>query len=112
MWVRGKTKSRELIARHSCLNYLKRIHQRCPDIAHMTLDELLRSEANLHVFRLPDGTVTKNLNQTFRGGLLKDPRTEQNRTFIVCGTCMRRFKSFMAAPISICSHGKWAPQSQ
>jgi integrase len=40
----------------------------------------LRSEANLHVFRLPDGTVTKNLNQTFRGGLLKDPRTEQNRT--------------------------------
>jgi integrase len=85
MWVKGKTKSRELIARHSCLNYLKRIHLRCPDIAHMTLDELLRSEANLHVFRLPDGTVTKNLNQTFRAfmrdsGLLKDPRTEQNRT--------------------------------
>jgi integrase len=37
------------------------------------------------VFRLPDGTVTKNLNQTFRAfmnetGLLKDPKTGQNRT--------------------------------
>ena len=117
MWVKGKTKFRVLIARHSCLNYLKRIHQRCPDIAHMTLDELLRSEANLHVFRLPDGTVTKNLNQTFRAfmrdsGLLKTRAPSRTAPCIVCGTCMRRFKSFMAAPISICSHGKWAPQSQ
>ena len=51
----------------------------------MTFDELLQSKSDKHVFRLPDGTVTKNLNQTFRAfmrdsGLLKDPRTEQNRT--------------------------------
>jgi len=40
---------------------------------------------NLLDCALPDGTVTQNLNQTFRAfmrdsGLLKDPRTEQNRT--------------------------------
>jgi integrase len=85
MWVKGKTKPRELIARHSSLTYLQRIHKRCPDIANMSFDELLRSESNHHVFRLPDGTATKNLNQTFRAfmrdsGLLKDRRTEQNRT--------------------------------
>ena len=85
MWVKGKTKPRELIARHSCLTYLKRIHQRCRDISQMTFDELLRSQSEKHVFRLPGGTVTKNLNQTFRAfmrdsGLLKDVKTEQNRT--------------------------------
>ena len=41
MWVKGKTKERELIARHSCLIYLKRLHQRCRDISQMTFDELL-----------------------------------------------------------------------
>ena len=85
MWVKGKTKERELIARHSCLIYLQRIHQRCRDISQMTFDELLRSQSEKHVFRLSDGTVTKSLNQTFRAfmrdsGLLKDIRTEQNRT--------------------------------
>jgi integrase len=85
MWVKGKTKERELIARHSCLIYLKRLHERCRDISQMTFDELLRSQSEKHVFRLPDGIVTKSLNQTFRAfmrdsGLLKDIRTEQNRT--------------------------------
>ena len=85
MWVKGKTKGRELIARHSCLIYLKRLHQRCRDISKLTFDELLQSKSDKHVFRLSDGTVTKSLNQTFRAfmrdsGLLKDPRTEQNRT--------------------------------
>jgi integrase len=85
MWVKGKTKPRELIARHSCLIYLKRIQQRCRDIADVTFDELLRSKSEKHVFRLPDGTRTNNLNQTFRvfmrdSRLLKDSRTDQNRT--------------------------------
>jgi integrase len=85
MWVKGKTKGRELIARHSCLIYLKRLHERCRDISQMTFDELLRSQSEKHVFRLTDGTVTRSLNQTFRAfmrdsGLLKDIRTEQNRT--------------------------------
>jgi site-specific recombinase XerD len=85
MWVKGKTKERELIARHSCLIYLRRIHQRCHDILRMSFRELLDSQLDQHVFRLPDGTSTKCLNQTFRSfmhysGLLKDVRTGQDRT--------------------------------
>jgi integrase len=85
MWVKGKTKGRELVARQSCLIYLKRIHERCGDISQMTFEELLRSQSESPVFRLADGTVTKNLSQTFDAflrdtGLLKDIRTEQNRT--------------------------------
>ena len=85
MWVKGKTKERELIARHSCLRYLKRIHSRCPDISDIEFEEFLKTGSDKPVFRLPDGTVTKNLNQTFRAfmsesGLLKDPKTGQNRT--------------------------------
>jgi len=85
MWVSGKTGGRELIARHRCLVYLKRIHERCHDIAHMSFEELLASKSDLSVFRLADGTRTRNLNQTFRAfmkdsGLLIDPNTGQNRT--------------------------------
>jgi integrase len=85
MYVKGKTRGRELIARHNCLIYLKRIHQRCRDIADMTFEELLASKSDTHVFRLPDGTITHSLNQTFRqfmkdSGLLKDPLTGHNRT--------------------------------
>lgn len=85
MWVSGKTGGRELIGRHSCRVFLKRIHQRCPDIAHMTFEELLSSKSDLPVFRLSDGTMTNNLSQTFRvflsdTGLLIDSRTNQERT--------------------------------
>jgi integrase len=85
MSVKGKTKRRELVARHGCITYLKRIHARCPDIANRDFDEFLKSRSDLPVFRLPDGTATNNLNQTFRAfmketGLLKDPKTGQNRT--------------------------------
>jgi integrase len=85
MQVKGKTKKRELVARQSCQIYLKRIHGRCNDISQMTFEELLLSQSEKHVFRLPDGTVTKNLSQTFDAfmrdtKLLKDVRTEQNRT--------------------------------
>ena len=81
----GWTKARELVARPSCLIYLKRIHARCRDIAEMPFDELLESKQDLPVFRLSDGTVTNSLNQTFRAfmrdlGLLKDSNTGQNRT--------------------------------
>jgi site-specific recombinase XerD len=85
MYVKGKTRGRELIARHNCLIYLKRIHQRCRDIADMTFEELLASKLDKHVFRLPDATITNSLNQTFRhfmkdSGLLKDQLTGHNRT--------------------------------
>jgi integrase len=81
----GRSKARELIARHSCLIYLKRIHARCRDISGVPFDEFLQPKSEHHVFRLSDGTVTHSLNQTFRAfmrdvGLLKDPNTGQNRT--------------------------------
>jgi integrase len=51
----------------------------------MAFEQLLRSQSERHVFRLRDGTVTQNLNQTFRAfmrgsGLLVDVNTGQNRT--------------------------------
>jgi integrase len=85
VWVDGKTGEREIVARHSCMRYLKRIHQRCADIAHMSFEELLQARLDAHVFRLADGTATTNLNQTFRAfmresGLLVDNNTGRNRT--------------------------------
>ena len=51
----------------------------------MSFDELLKAKLNKPVFRLSDGTVTKNLRQTFKAflkekGLLVCPRTGQHRT--------------------------------
>ena len=85
MWVDGKTGKRELIARHNCVAYLKRIHARSHDINHLSWDELLAKGVDQHVFRLPDGTRSTNLHQTFEAllkeaGLLLDRRTEQART--------------------------------
>ena len=85
MWVDGKTGGRELIARHNCVTYLKRIHSRAEDLKHLSWDQLLRAGRDELVFRLADGTASKSLHQTFEvllrdAGLLVDRRTEQNRT--------------------------------
>ena len=85
MWVDGKTGGRELIARHNCVTYLKRIHARADDLKHLTWDQLLTAGRDEFVFRLPDGTQSKSLHQTFEvlltdAELLVDRRTEQNRT--------------------------------
>lgn len=84
-YVNGKTGPRELVARHNCVTYLKRIHSRTEAIKHYTFTELLKAQVDLPVFCLPDGTVTDNLRATFRAflkhyNLLVDPRTGQNRT--------------------------------
>ena len=85
MSVSGKTGRRDIICRSGTINYLKRIHERSQDIRHLTFDQLLRDRVDLPVFRLPDGSVTNNLRQTFRvflndTGLMTCPRTGQNRT--------------------------------
>ncbi|MBR3371927.1 MAG: site-specific integrase [Rhodobacteraceae bacterium] len=85
MSVPGKTGQRDLVCRASTINYLKRIQSRCPDIADMTFEDLIRAQLDVPVFRLPDGTVSKNLRQTFKllmkhTALLKCPRTGQDRT--------------------------------
>ncbi|GAB5510407.1 MAG: hypothetical protein Rhims3KO_18080 [Hyphomicrobiales bacterium] len=85
MHVSGKTGPRDLICRAGVINTLKRIQSRSPDIADLPFEDLLKAQLDLPVFRLPDGTVTKNLHQTFRV-LMKDtglgtcPRTDQDRT--------------------------------
>ena len=85
MSVTGKTGRRDIICRSGTINYLKRIHERSDDIKHMSFEQLLKARLDVPVFRLPDGTVSKNIHQTFRAfmkdsGLLKCPRTGQNRT--------------------------------
>ena len=85
MSVRGKTGRRDIICRSGTINYLKRIHGRSEDIKHIPFEDMLRQRVDLPVFRLPDGTVSKNLHQTFRAfvtetGLITCPRTGQNRT--------------------------------
>jgi integrase len=85
MSVTGKTGRRDIICRSGTINYLKRIHERCEDIKHIPFENLLKQRVDLPVFRLPDGTVSKNIHQTFRkfltdAGLITCPRTNQNRT--------------------------------
>ena len=85
MSVSGKTGRRDIICRSGTINYLKRIHERSDDIKHIPFEDLLKQRVDLPVFRLPDGTVSKNIHQTFRkfltdAGLITCPRTGQNRT--------------------------------
>ncbi|MDB4211743.1 site-specific integrase [Ascidiaceihabitans sp.] len=85
MSVSCKTGRRDIICRSGTLNYLKRIHERSEDIRHIPFEDLLKQRIDLPVFRLPDGTVSKNIHQTFRkfvtdAGLITCPRTGQNRT--------------------------------
>ena len=85
MSVSGKTGRRDIICRSGTINYLKRIHASSKDIRHIPFEDLLKQRIDLPVFRLPDGTVSKNIHQTFRKfvtdtGLITCPRTGQNRT--------------------------------
>jgi len=83
--VDGKTNQRELVARRNCIAYFKRIHSRSEDIRHLTFEELMEGGIDKYVFRLSDGTRTKNLSQTFEilmrdSDLLVDRRTDTNRS--------------------------------
>ena len=85
MSVSGKTGRRDIICRSGTINYLKRIHECSEDIRNIPFENLLKQRVDLPVFRLPDGTVSKNIHQTFRkfvtdAGLITCPRTNQNRT--------------------------------
>lgn len=85
MHVTGKTGGRDIICRARTVEFLKRIQSRSPDIADMSFEELLKKQLDEPVFRLPDGSVSKNLRQTFKilmkdTGLLVCPRTGQDRT--------------------------------
>jgi integrase len=83
--VSGKTGQRELIARHNVRTFLERIQQRFENLKKMTFDELLKARVDEYVFRLPDGSRTRNLDGTFEQflshyDLLRDKLDQQNRT--------------------------------
>ena len=65
MSVTGQTGRRDIICRSGTINYLKRIHERAEDLNHMSFEQLLKERVDLPVFRLPDGTVSKNIYQIF-----------------------------------------------
>jgi integrase len=64
--VNGKTGPHSLIARMNTEDYLKRIQTHFPKLAKYSFDELLKQRVDEYVFRLPDGSRTKNLSQSFR----------------------------------------------
>ena len=73
------------MARHNVVAYLQRIHSRTDDIKHLTFEELINKGVDKEVFRLPDGSKTQGLGQTFEilltdADLLVDRKTDQNRT--------------------------------
>lgn len=83
--VKGKTKVHNTICRPSAITALRRIHARTNSIAGTEFMAMLKQRLDLPVFALPDGTVSKNLDQTFKrfleeSGLLVCPVTQQNRT--------------------------------
>lgn len=85
MSVSGKTGRRDVICRANTVKYLKRIHERCADINHLTFEQLLKAKLDKPVFRLSDGSVSLNLRQTFKAyltkiNLLVDPDSKQDRT--------------------------------
>ena len=85
MSVSGTSGRRDIICRSGTVDLLKRIHARSKDIRHISFEQMLKQRLDLPVFRLPNGTVTNNLHQTFRAflteaGLITCPRTGQNRT--------------------------------
>ena len=76
--VTGKVGKRQLIARHSTEDYLKRIQQRQSHIAHLEFDTLLKRRLNEDVFKLRNGETTDNLRQTFKT-LMRDSGLDANR---------------------------------
>ena len=76
--VTGKVGKRQLIARHSTEDYLKRIQQRQSNIAHLEFDTLLKRRLNEDVFKLRSGETTANLSQTFNN-LMRDSGLDADR---------------------------------
>lgn len=84
IWVSGKTGGRWLIAKHSAVEALKRLHSRQSDIKHIDFEELLKTRVPNKLFRFRDGYQPPSLNGTFRR-LMRDSGLEksndgQNRT--------------------------------
>ncbi len=83
--VKGKTKAHNVMCRPTALAALRRLHARTDAIRNTPFEDVLNQRLDLPVFCLPDGTVSRNLDQTFKRfleehELLVCPVTQQNRT--------------------------------
>ena len=72
------------------------------DITDMNFEDLVKAKVDLPVFRLPEGTVSQNLRQTFERlmidtGLLISPNTGQNRTLY---SLRRTYATFALAELA------------
>jgi integrase len=84
IWVDGKTGSRWLIAKHSAVDVLRRLHKRQNAIKEIAFENLFTSPVKFKLFTFADGYQPPSLNGTFKrlmrdSGLLKDIAM-QNRT--------------------------------
>lgn len=75
--VSGKTGERELVARHGCVEFFKRIQSRFTDLASLSFEDLVRSRNHSYVFRLANGKRPENFCHLFEDflsevGLLTD----------------------------------------
>ena len=71
IWVDGKTGGRWLIAKHAAVAVLERLHARQSDIAGISFEQLLTSNASQLVFRTSDLHQPARLDGAFKR-LLKD----------------------------------------
>jgi len=84
IWVDGKTGGRWLIAKHSAVDVLRRLHARQRDISGLSFETLFQQRVTEPLFRFSDGYQPQSFVGTFRrlmrdSGLLKDGEG-QNRT--------------------------------
>ena len=82
---RGKRGARNFVAHNSCWLLLERLRQLSPDLADMTLEEVLKKKIPQLLFRLSDGSVPDNWNKPFRqwledSELLNCPVTGKERS--------------------------------
>jgi integrase len=82
---RGKRGARNFVAHNSCWLLLDRLRQLSPDLAGMTLEEVLKKKIPKLLFRLSDGSVPDNWNKPFRqwledSELLNCPVTGKERS--------------------------------
>ena len=82
---KGKRGARNFVAHNSCWLLLEKLRQMSPDLAHLSLQQLLKKKIDKRVFRMPSGNLPDNFNKPFRqmleeSGLLICPVTGKERS--------------------------------
>jgi len=88
IWVSGKTGGRWLIAKHSAVEALRRLHARQQDIRDIAFEALFQQRIPFEIFRFSTGYQPPSLNGTFRrlmrdSGLVKDSNGQTRTLYSV-----------------------------